>query len=459
VRKSIVVGMALTFLACAGAVAAAPKAASPPKAEVQARRTAEALYAQAMREANAEDFEAARASLDDALKADSTYDRARYVRTQVLSRLRQTDAALADLAALEPRMEREPFLQLKGETLLEGGRYREATAIYDTLIALEPKSADAYRRRAHVRQASEVDSEMPAALADYAKALELDPDMVEIYGLRGEILSARRDDKAVEENYQAWLAHTPDSARAHAGYAGALARLGQIDKARAEIDRALALEPNTEAYIIRARITPKDQHEAFLADIDKALALTPDDTFAYQLRAERRHAWGQDDLALADVEKALKAWPESYSARRLRSALHQDAGRYDLAVKDLDVLVAREPDQAGLYNDRCWVRALANIDLDKALADCEAALKLSPNSPAILDSRGFVKLRQGNLAGAVVDYDAALKLQPSQAASLFGRGVAKRRQGAKAAGDLDLAAARKAQPGVDKEFAGYGVTP
>ena len=460
-RKFVVVGVMLTVLAGAGVAQAAPasKAPSPTKAEVQARRTAEALYAQAKRQAEAEDLVAAKASLDAALRQDPTYDEARFIRAWVLSQLGETDAALAELAALEPRIDRAYFLETKAETLLNGGRYREATAVCDELIALKPKSADAYRRRAHVRQASEVDSEMPAALADYAKTLELDPDMVAVYGLRGEILSAQRDEKAVEENYQAWLARAPDSARAHSGYAGALARLGKIDRARAEIDRALALEPNAEAYIIRARITPADQREAFLADIDKALALSSDDTFAYQLRAERRRAWGQGDLAMADVEKALAAWPESYSARHLRAMLNQDARRYDLALKDLDVLVAREPDQSGLYNDRCWVRALANADLDKALTDCEVALKLSPNNPAILDSRGLVKLRQGNLAGAIVDYDAALKVKPSQAGSLYGRGVAKRRQGVKGAGDLDLAAARKIQPDIDKEFAGYGVTP
>lgn len=461
-RKFLFVGVALTLLACTGAVSAAPstKAEAPSKAEIQARRAADALYAQAVREMDADDFAAARSSLDAALQRNPDHDSARFMRAWILSRQHDADAAMADVAVLERRMDREHFLQAKAEILLAGGRYREATAAYDDLIALKPKSADAYKDRAHVRQASEVDSEMPAALADYAKALELDPDMVEIYGLRGEILSAGRDEKAVEENYQAWLAKAPNSARAHAGYAGALERLGKIDKARIEIDKALALEPNSEAYITRARITPKDQREAFLADIDKALALGPRGaTFAYQLRAERRRAWGQDALAMADVEKALEAWPESYSARRLRANLNQDAGRYDLALKDLDVLVAREPDQAGLYNDRCWVRGLGNLELGKALADCETALKLSPNNPAILDSRGLVKLRRGDLSGAIADYDAALKLKPSQAGSLFGRGVAKRRQGAKAAGDLDLAAARKIQPDVDKEFAGYGVTP
>lgn len=459
-RKFIVVGMALTFLACGGlARAGTVKAAPSSKVETQARRTAEALYDQARRQWAASDLDAARESLDAALKQDATFDAARLTRVYILASGGRIDDALADLAILEPRMPRERFLEVKGEALMDGGRYRESIAAYTDLIALKPASADAYRRRAHARQASEVNSDMPAALADYAKALELDPTMLRVYALRGEILSAQRDEKATEENYQAWLARAPNDAQAHAAYAYALIRLGKNDKARVEIDRALALAPDAQAYLARARLTPDDQRDAFLADIDKVLALKQSDSFAYELRAQRRYRWGQKDLAMADIEAALKAWPESYGARLTRSRFNQDAGRYDLAVTDLDVLIAREPDQAGLYNSRCWARGLGNIDLDKALVDCEAGLKLSPGNAAILDSRGFVKLRQGNLAGAITDYDAALKAAPGQAASLFGRGVAKRRQGAKAAGDLDLAAARKAQPDIEKEFAGYGVTP
>ena len=454
--RSMIAGVALIFCWFGAVASAAPT----PLAEVQSRRTAETLYEQASRQGVAGDLAAARKSLDDALKQDPSFDKARLTRVFILSNLDDTDAALADLVVLEPRMEREAFLKLRGETLLGGGRYRDAIATYTDLIALKPDSAEAYRRRAHVRQASEVDSDMPAALADYAKALELDPGMLRVYGLRGEILSAQGDEKAVEQNYQAWLAKAPNDPQAHSGYAGALMRLGKIDQAKIEIDRALALSPNAEAYLIRARIAPIDKRDVFLADIDKALALGPGgSTFAYELRAERRRRWGESDLAMADVELALKAWPESYRARHLRSELNQDAGRYDLAIKDLDVLIVREPDQAGLYNDRCWVRAQANLDLDRALTDCETAAGLSPNNPAILDSRGLVKLRQGNLAGAIADYDAALILRPDQAGSLFGRGMAKRREGARAAGDLDLVAARKIQPSIDKDFAGYGLIP
>lgn len=454
--KSIAFSVALAVCALAAMGQAAPPA---PAANVQARRTAQALYAQADAKLKAGDRAGALASLDSALEQDSSFDLARMTRLITRSELGQIDMALADLEMLKPGVKPADFLKMRGELLVSGGRYGEAIATYTDLISLEPSSAEAYRRRAHARQASEVDSDMPAALADYAKALELDPNMLRVYALRGEILSAHREEKAVEDNYQAWLARAPDDASAHAAYAGALVRLGKVDRAKVEIDRALALGPSTEAYLVRARITPTDQRGAFLSDIDKALALSPDDTFAYQLRAERRLRWGQMDQAMADTELALAAWPESYSARYLRSSLNRRAGHYDLAVRDLDLLIAREPDSDRLYNDRCWTRALSGLELDKARADCEAGLKLSPGDAAILDSRGMVKLRQGDLAGAVADYDKALAKRPDQASSLFGRGVAKRRLGAQAAGDADLAAARKAQPDVDKQFAMYGVTP
>ena len=43
---------------------------------------------------------------------------------------------------------------------------------------------------------------------------------------------------------------------------------------------------------------------------------------------------------------------------------------------------------------RCWARALTGRDLDKALADCDRALRLAPKTPEFLDSRGLVHLRR-----------------------------------------------------------------
>uniref|UniRef100_B0T2F8 Tetratricopeptide TPR_2 repeat protein n=1 Tax=Caulobacter sp. (strain K31) TaxID=366602 RepID=B0T2F8_CAUSK len=454
----------IAALLAAAAPVARAQAPSPPtltRSEpppVAAPRDAGGWLARSYVEQERGDNRAARASLDEALKLQPDFPLARLTRAMVLSDLKETDAAIADIDALGAFTPPDQILRMKIDIFRTGGRYREAIDAGKALVALKPDSADAYRRLGHARQASENEAEGKAALADYDKALKLDPDMLKVYALRGEILSARRDVKGVERNYQAWLAKAPDSADAHAAYADALRRVGKPDKAKVEIDRALELKPSAQAYLARAEMTPDDQRDAALADIDKALALEPKSSFTYVARARMRGRWKQPDLAMADAEKALELWPENFAARLIRYQLNQDSGHYDLAIKDLDNLIARRPDEAMLLNNRCWTRALANRELDLALADCEVSLKIARN-PATLDSRAFVKLRKGDLAGSIADYDAALKLAPDQAASLFGRGLAKRRSGATAAGDADLAAARKIAPEIDKRFAGYGVTP
>jgi tetratricopeptide (TPR) repeat protein len=111
-----------------------------------------------------------------------------------------------------------------------------------------------------------------------------------------------------------------------------------------------------------------------------------------------------------------------------------------------------------LYNDRCWARAVAKIDLDAALADCNEALKLRPDFVPALDSRAFVHMRGDRFREAMADYDAAIKGSPQNPWSLYGRGIAKLRLGDTAGAQADIAASKAVQD-VASEFAAYGFIP
>jgi tetratricopeptide (TPR) repeat protein len=111
-----------------------------------------------------------------------------------------------------------------------------------------------------------------------------------------------------------------------------------------------------------------------------------------------------------------------------------------------------------LYNDRCWARAVAMIDLDAALADCNEALRLRPDFVPALDSRAFVHMRGGRFRDAITDYDAAIKGSPRDPYSLYGRGIAKLRVGDTAGAQTDIAASKDVQD-VAPEFTAYGLTP
>lgn len=91
------------------------------------------------------------------------------------------------------------------------------------------------------------------------------------------------------------------------------------------------------------------------------------------------------------------------------------------------------------------VRALANRELQEALADCNEALRLRPNDAATFDSRGLTYLRLGQLDNAIADYDAALALNPKAAVSFCGRGLAKLKKGDTVGGNTDIANAKTIQ--------------
>ena len=73
-----------------------------------------------------------------------------------------------------------------------------------------------------------------------------------------------------------------------------------------------------------------------------------------------------------------------------------------------------------------------------------------------LASRGLAYLKLKQPDQAIADYDAALKLTPQSASSLFGRGVAKRMKG-DSTGATDIATAEAINASVAAQFEKYGV--
>jgi tetratricopeptide (TPR) repeat protein len=134
-------------------------------------------------------------------------------------------------------------------------------------------------------------------------------------------------------------------------------------------------------------------------------------------------------------------------------------GSYDKAMADFGEAIKLKPDDANFQNARCFARAEAGRELDAAMADCEAALKIAPKAAGTLDSRGLVWMRMGKLDEALKDYDAAIVLEPNQASSLFMRGVVKTRQGHAVEGEKDIKAALALDPNVGDDYAHFGIKP
>ncbi len=113
---------------------------------------------------------------------------------------------------------------------------------------------------------------------------------------------------------------------------------------------------------------------------------------------------------------------------------------------------------AQLFNERCWFKASAKLDLDAALADCDRALRLKPGLIAYLDSRALVLYQQGQYRQALDAYNQILKTDPHFPSSLFMRGLTRGKLGDEAGKEKDLAAAREAQPDIAEQFQSFDLS-
>jgi tetratricopeptide (TPR) repeat protein len=188
-----------------------------------------------------------------------------------------------------------------------------------------------------------------------------------------------------------------------------------------------------------------------LADLDQAIALDPKSVAALIERAQLRVARHERAPALADLDAAPQAVAGPAMERLKIAGLYDALEAPEGAIVQYDSWIPAHREDARLaqaLNGRCWSRALAGRDLDKALGDCDAALRLRQHTPAFLDSRGLVRLRMGDWDRAIADYDESLKLAPKSAWSLFGRGIAKRHKGLTAEAQEDIDDAVAIMPGL-----------
>jgi tetratricopeptide (TPR) repeat protein len=159
---------------------------------------------------------------------------------------------------------------------------------------------------------------------------------------------------------------------------------------------------------------------------------------------------------LEACKKALDRDGTSTSLRLDEVILLHRLGREAEAMTALGAIETTTSD-AGPLNEVCYDLAVENMALDRALADCDASLKLKPGVAATLDSRGFVLMRLGRDTEALAAYDAALAVNPKLYISLYGRGLVETRLGRQADGARDISAALAAQPHVRDQFADYGL--
>ncbi len=170
--------------------------------------------------------------------------------------------------------------------------------------------------------------------------------------------------------------------------ANLLAALGQTDDAVALLDKLAAQNPGNPDPLLAA------------GDV-----LRSADKFA---EATARYSAA---IAIVGSPPPASAWALFYG----RAICEDQQGNWRAAEPDLLTAMSLAPNQPYVLNYLAYSWALRGEKLDQAAALLQQASGLAPNDGAIIDSLGFVKMRQGQTKAAVSLLTQAVELTPDDA--------------------------------------------
>jgi serine/threonine protein kinase/tetratricopeptide (TPR) repeat protein len=171
----------------------------------------------------------------------------------------------------------------------------------------------------------------------------------------------------------------PRTFAGHVALGRSLLRAGELDRAAAELERAVELRPQDlwaqfySGVCAYRRGRPSEAVGFFRV----AVALAPEFAEVYHNRALALAACGKRDDARRDYDRALRVAPSLAAAALNRGVLHYEAGRYEKALADLERALRQGADPAAAHYNLALVR-LALGQRKAARQDVEASLRLAP---------------------------------------------------------------------------------
>src|SRR4030095_7845334 len=261
----------------------------------------------------------------------------------------------------------------------------------------KPKDLDGFLNRGSARG---FNGDANGAIADFSRAIELDP-------------------KSVPANYRRGIARL---------------QKGDYDGAIGDLTRTIELSPNTADYYNDRGLAKlrKGDNDGAIGDFTRTIELDAKNAVAYRNRALAKNIKHDAAGALADLNRAIELDPKNAAAFNSRGAIKKSKGDNDGAIADFTSSIGLNDKLAIAYKKRGETKK-AKRDARGAKEDFKRAGELDPRlmsekssanskqtavsaTPASeepdenLVNRGIEKAKNGDLDGAIADFDRAADL-------------------------------------------------
>lgn len=293
------------------------------------------------------------------VRANPGARRLRLMLASQLSDSRDFDGALQELAEMQRRAPEDfDLLYMQAQVAYRAKRLDQARAFLDQFVSVQSQ-----RQKASAPGATDAGG----ALADaYLLLSRIAED-------QGRYDDAVADLSRIEEPSARYSSRLRQ--------ATIRARQGRVDEALAMIDAA----------------NPQDEEESLIGAL----------TVSQILRDASRIPEAIQRLKVAD-----QTLPESLEIKYELAMLQEKQNNLKEMERLLREVMELDPGHAHAYNALGYSLADRNIRLKEASELIARALEISPNDPFILDSMGWVKFRQGELAEALKYLERAYGMRP-----------------------------------------------
>ncbi len=313
----------------------------------------------------------------------------------------------------------DDYIALAGQKYGKGD-YQGELADYNRAISIDPNLAIAYNYRGLLKENKLQD--IQGALADYNRAISIDPNYAIAYNNRAALKSEKLQDLrggladinraiSIDPNY--------DIAYNNRGALKAK-KLQDVQGALSDYNRAIQLDPNNAGFYNNRGLLKAEKLQdvrGALADYDRAIQLDPNNTNFYNSRGALKAEKLQDVRgALADYDRAIQLDPNNIIAYNNRGLLKKNKLQ-DLqgALSDYNRAIQINPNFVDIYNNRGALKIEKLQDLQGGLADLNRAISIDPNYVAAYSQRSLLKYdRLNDKSGGIADMQRAAKLYQQQ---------------------------------------------
>jgi len=277
---------------------------------------------------------------------------------------------------------------------------------------------------------------------DYEEVEDLAEDAIEDfpneafgYYYLGEALFLQMEIEDAVDSYQKAVEKAPDNSDYKARLALMYAKLNEDEKARQIYKAVLELNDSHVDSLVALGVYALNDDDGgqALEYLDKAIGEAPDYGDAYKIRAIIHSFLSNNKEALADVDKALEITNDDSELWQQKIALYEKEDNIAEASAAFKSWVELAPDDTSRYS-AYGDFFVGNEDYESAEKQFTFAIELEiyGEFAAInsFSSRGWARLKQGKIAEAIEDFTKVIELDAKRAEPYIGMAEARVQQGA-----------------------------